>query len=56
MNIKIIAEGVEELEESRMLNQLNCEMAQGYFYSRPIDELHVLDLLLKHNGPCPARP
>lgn len=56
MNIKIIAEGVEEFEESTMLKELDCEMAQGYFYSRPVDELQVLDLLRKHNGSIPAMP
>ncbi len=56
MNIKIIAEGVEEFEESTMLKELDCEMAQGYFYSRPVDELQVLDLLRKHNGSIPTMP
>lgn len=56
MNIKIIAEGVEEFEESAMLNQLDCEMAQVYYYSRPVDELQMLELLLRQKDPCPASP
>lgn len=49
MNIKIIAEGVEELEEVRLLQELNCDMAQGYFFSRPIAEEFLPELLRKHN-------
>lgn len=49
MNIKIIAEGVENTEEARLLKELNCDMAQGYFFSRPVAEEHLVDLLRRHN-------
>ncbi len=56
MNIKMIAEGVEDIEEARLLSELECDMAQGYFYSRPVPELQVLELLLRHNGPLSPAP
>lgn len=49
MNIKIIAEGVEDIEEVRLLQELNCDMAQGYFFSRPVAEEQLAELLSKHN-------
>ena len=38
MNIRTIAEGVEEKEQSDILDILNCDVAQGYYYSRPVSE------------------
>ena len=49
LNIRIIAEGVEEIEEAEFLQALNCGLAQGYLYSRPIEESQVLDLLNERN-------
>ena len=51
MDIKMIAEGVEDIEEASVLSEWECDMAQGYFYSRDVPELQVLELLLRHNGP-----
>lgn len=36
LNLKVVAEGVEELEDLQLLRELNCEFAQGYYYSRPL--------------------
>lgn len=36
MNFKVIVEGVETEEQLSMLKDLNCDMAQGYYYSRPM--------------------
>ncbi|MDP1932323.1 MAG: EAL domain-containing protein [Gammaproteobacteria bacterium] len=49
MNIKIIAEGVEDIEEARLLKELNCDMAQGYFFSRPVAEEQLAGLLIERN-------
>jgi EAL domain-containing protein (putative c-di-GMP-specific phosphodiesterase class I)/CRP-like cAMP-binding protein len=49
LNIRIIAEGVEEQEEAEFLQTLNCGLAQGYLYSRPVAEDQVLGLLDKFN-------
>ncbi len=41
LNMKVIAEGVETGEEESRLVALGCDMAQGYYYARPMpqDEL-----------------
>lgn len=49
MDIDIVAEGVEELEEAQLLSQLNCDSAQGYYFSRPISETALYSLLEKSN-------
>lgn len=35
LELDIVAEGVEEPEEVRMLSRLGCEYAQGYLFSKP---------------------
>ena len=37
LNMELVAEGVETDEEGRRLMELGCEVAQGYYYSRPTD-------------------
>ena len=35
-DFKVIAEGVENEFEVQWLKQAGCEMAQGYFFSKPL--------------------
>ncbi|MFT5452404.1 MAG: diguanylate cyclase (GGDEF)-like protein/PAS domain S-box-containing protein [Enterobacterales bacterium] len=37
LNIIVIAEGVEEEGQRKVLEELQCDIIQGYFYSRPLD-------------------
>jgi EAL domain-containing protein (putative c-di-GMP-specific phosphodiesterase class I) len=34
--MNVVAEGVETHEQANVLKELKCEMAQGYFFSRPL--------------------
>jgi PAS domain S-box-containing protein len=45
LGLKVVAEGAETQEHINLLKQLNCEMAQGYFFSRPADDQAMLRLL-----------
>jgi PAS domain S-box-containing protein len=45
LGLKVVAEGAETAEHVALLKELNCEMAQGYFYSRPAEEKAMLQLL-----------
>ena len=38
MNVKTVAEGVEEAVQADLLDIINCDLAQGYHYSRPVKE------------------
>ncbi|MCK5284477.1 MAG: EAL domain-containing protein [Alphaproteobacteria bacterium] len=51
MKMKIIAEGVEEKEEATTLKELGCDMAQGYYFARPVSEIDVTNLLKKWEKP-----
>lgn len=36
LNMPVITEGVETLEQVRFLDQLGCDMFQGYYFARPM--------------------
>ncbi len=36
MGLKVVAEGVEDVESLAMLKQLGCDLAQGYYMSKPL--------------------
>jgi PAS domain S-box-containing protein len=50
LGLKVVAEGTETEEHINLLKQLNCEMAQGYFFSRPADDRAMSKLLLSNHG------
>ena len=50
LGLKVVAEGTETEEHINLLKQLNCEMAQGYFYSRPADDQAMSKLLASNHS------
>ncbi|MBR1673987.1 MAG: GGDEF domain-containing protein [Eubacterium sp.] len=46
LNMRIIAEGVENTEEGRMLMELGCGNAQGYYYGKPVDFEDMTKILM----------
>lgn len=46
MNMNVIAEGVETIEEAKILNSIGCDSVQGYYFAKPMPELEVSDLLI----------
>jgi len=38
LGLKVTAEGVETESQSQLLKVLGCDDAQGYLYSRPLEE------------------
>jgi len=45
LNFKLIAEGVENVEQRDFLKQSDCDMIQGYFYSKPLSAQDMEALL-----------
>ncbi len=45
LGLRVIAEGVETIEQAIRLRDLGCEYAQGYFFSTPINAEQATDLL-----------
>lgn len=41
MNMKVVAEGIEEIEQKEILEKMGCDLYQGYHFSKPlrIDDL-----------------
>ena len=44
LNMKVVAEGVETQEQVEFLREVDCEIAQGYYYAKPmtIDNFELL--------------
>ncbi len=45
LNLKVVAEGVETIEELKFLEQHQCDTIQGYLFSRPLPAHGFEDLL-----------
>jgi diguanylate cyclase (GGDEF)-like protein len=50
LNIDVVAEGVETRAQLSVLKQFNCQVAQGYFFGKPVDAIGMEALLKEHNG------
>jgi EAL domain-containing protein (putative c-di-GMP-specific phosphodiesterase class I) len=46
LGLMVVAEGTETVEEVNELLAVDCEYAQGHFFSRPVDEATVVHLLM----------
>ncbi len=44
MSMKVVAEGVETVEQVRLLNEFDCHLMQGYYYGKPMqnDQLSLI--------------
>ncbi|NTW05069.1 MAG: bacteriohemerythrin [Peptococcaceae bacterium] len=49
MNLKVIAEGVENKEQLDFLYQQKCHQIQGYYFSKPLPEKNVWQKLREKN-------
>jgi diguanylate cyclase (GGDEF)-like protein/PAS domain S-box-containing protein len=47
LNIKVVAEGVETLEQQEFLKQRDCDGMQGYYFSKPLSVEDFTSLLKK---------
>jgi PAS domain S-box-containing protein len=50
LGLKVVAEGVETRLQFDVLRELGCELAQGYLFSKPVDERTIEKLLSKGSG------
>ena len=50
LQLDIIAEGVETLPQARLLKDLRCQYAQGYFFAKPLPMNQAAQLLAQNKG------
>jgi diguanylate cyclase (GGDEF)-like protein/PAS domain S-box-containing protein len=50
LGLRVVAEGIETLAQSKTLVSMGCDALQGFYLSRPVPTA-VMDLLLAHNTP-----
>lgn len=55
LNIKVVAEGVEEDSQLAFLRDLDCDLAQGYYYFHPLPSDEITQLLLSANDLTPYK-
>jgi PAS domain S-box-containing protein len=48
LHLKVVAEGVETREQSDLLSQLGCELAQGYLFCKPVAPEAIHELLIRN--------
>lgn len=46
-NLKVVAEGVENLEQVAILRELQCHLAQGFYFTKPASEADTERLLAR---------
>jgi diguanylate cyclase (GGDEF)-like protein/PAS domain S-box-containing protein len=47
LGMDVIAEGIENLMQMRMLQSLGCQYGQGYYFSKPLDPREIGSLLTR---------
>jgi EAL domain-containing protein (putative c-di-GMP-specific phosphodiesterase class I) len=45
LQLKVVAEGIEDEEQEKILTQMGCTYAQGYYFSRPLSETAFTEFL-----------
>jgi EAL domain-containing protein (putative c-di-GMP-specific phosphodiesterase class I) len=55
MKLQVVAEGVELREQARLLSANGCQLAQGFYFGRPVEAERFARRLRKSAAPAPAR-
>lgn len=48
LGLKVVAEGVEELEQANLLKGMNCDEVQGFYYAKPMPSNELFTWLESH--------
>ena len=47
LGMQVIAEGIEEPYQLKFLQDMNCDIGQGYYFSKPLPASELYPLLKK---------
>ena len=50
LGMKVIAEGVEDQDQVDLLQSIQCDLIQGYVFSRPLAAADIPEILNQYNG------
>jgi diguanylate cyclase (GGDEF)-like protein/PAS domain S-box-containing protein len=54
MNLRVVAEGVETVDQIRELSALGCKYVQGFYFSRPVSPQATVVLMRERDNPALA--
>lgn len=49
LGLTVVAEGVETKEQLKLLDELDCDLVQGYYFSKPIKARQLIDFSVNYN-------
>ena len=49
MDLKVIAEGIEKIEQQERLQELGCDEVQGFYYAKPMPQDEFLQFLKENS-------
>jgi EAL domain-containing protein (putative c-di-GMP-specific phosphodiesterase class I) len=50
LGLLVVAEGVEDLATLQRLKEFGCDLVQGYYVSKPLDQEKIVDFLAAWKG------
>ncbi len=53
LNLKVVAEGVEKVEQANILRGMHCDYAQGYLYAKPLPQSEAEAFIVSNLGGGP---
>jgi diguanylate cyclase (GGDEF)-like protein len=56
LNMQVIAEGIETEQQVEQLQQLNCQLGQGYFFAKPLNAEQVVPFLTQQAATISKMP
>lgn len=53
LNLSIVAEGIEDMQTAMLLRKMGCDIAQGFYFARPMAAYSVVQWLKEQNTNIP---